>query len=104
MRLDVVLAILAMALVTYACRAGGFAVLRVMRPPPFLDAMLRNLPGPLFAAYVALAICGWASSGQGVQAAIGCVMVVLVQWRSGNLTFSILAGIGSVALTAWLLG
>ena len=49
---DVLLAILGMAAVSYACRAGGYAVLRSIRPPAFVDAMLRHLPGALFMAYV----------------------------------------------------
>ena len=33
LRLDVLLAILGMALATYLCRAGGYAVLRAVRLP-----------------------------------------------------------------------
>jgi len=94
MRTDVLLAILGMAAVSYLCRAGGYAVLRATRPPPFLEAMLRHLPGPIFMAYVALAL-----SRIGPVGVLGTAVVVLVQWRTGNLSASILAGIGAV----WLL-
>ncbi len=43
MRWDVTLAIIAMGLVTYLCRAGGYAVLRAVRTPPLVDALLRKL-------------------------------------------------------------
>ncbi|HWL81283.1 MAG TPA: AzlD domain-containing protein [Roseomonas sp.] len=94
MRSDVLLAILGMAAVTYLCRAGGYAIMRAKRPPPFLDAMLRNLPGPIFMAYVALALTRTGPAGL-----LGTIVVVLVQWRTGHLSASILAGIGAV----WLL-
>lgn len=99
MRWDVLLAILCMAVVTYACRAGGYAVLRAVRPPPFVDAMLRHLPGPIFTAYVALALdrIGWVG-------VLGSAAVVLVQWRTGHLSASILAGIGAVWLAQVFFG
>lgn len=98
-RLDVLLAILGMAGISYLCRAGGYAVLRVTRPPPFIEAMLRNLPGPLFAAYVAISV-----SALGLQGLVGTVVVLLVQWRSGQLSASILAGVAAVAAWQWLMG
>jgi uncharacterized membrane protein len=99
LRPDVVLAIIGMALVTYLCRAGGYAVLRVVRPPAFLDAMLRNIPGPLFAAYVALAL-----SNMGPGAWVAALLVVLTQWKSSNLGLSIVVGVGAVAVLRPVLG
>jgi branched-subunit amino acid transport protein len=90
---DVMLAILGMAAVTYLCRAGGYAVLRAVRPPPFVEAMLRNLPGPLFVAYIALSV-----ATIGFQGLVGAVVVVVVQWRTRNLSLSILGGVAAVAL------
>jgi len=95
MRSDVVLAILAMAAVTYLCRAGGYAILRAVRTPPFVEAVLRNLPGPLFVAYVALSL-----PSLGVAGPLGVLAVVLVQWRTGSLSASILAGVAAI----WGLG
>ncbi|MFC3123997.1 AzlD family protein [Pseudoroseomonas globiformis] len=99
MRGDVLLAILGMAAITYLCRAGGYAVLRAIRPPPFVEAWLRNLPGPLFAAYVSIAFSalGWI----GVPA---MVAVILVQWRTRSLSGAILAGVAAIWGLQWLIG
>lgn len=95
MRADVVLAILGMAAATYFCRAGGYAVLRAFGLPPFVQAMLRNLPGPIFAAYVTLALAKYGPLGL-----VGALGVVLVQRRTGSLALSIPSGI----LIVWLIG
>ena len=55
-RPDVLLAILVMALATFLCRAGGYAVLRVTRPPRFVQDMLGHLPGAIFVAFLAPAL------------------------------------------------
>jgi uncharacterized membrane protein len=91
LRGDVLLAILGMALVTYACRAGGYAVLRVVRPPPFVEAMLRHLPGCLFVAY-----CAPPLLAGGLAAWLGTAMVVLVQVRLRNMGLAICAGVAMV--------
>ena len=90
-RADVLLAILGMALVTYACRAGGYAILRSIRPPVFVEVMLRHLPGALFAAYVAppLVAGSW-------PAWIGAAAVVAVQIGTRNLGLAICAGVAAV--------
>jgi uncharacterized membrane protein len=98
LRGDVLLAILGMALVTYASRAGGYAVLRVVRPPPFVEGMLRHLPGCLFVAY-----CAPSLVAGGVAAWLGALTVVLVQVYARNLGLAILAGVATVwALQALL--
>ncbi len=51
LRWDVLLAILGMALATYALRAGGYALLRATRPGPFVQAMLQHMPGCIFVAF-----------------------------------------------------
>ncbi len=91
LRLDVVLAILGMALVTYAARAGGYAVLRAFRPPPLVEAMLRHLPGALFMAYATppLVSGGW-------PAWAGALSVVAVQLATRNFGLSICAGVAVV--------
>ena len=90
-RPDVLLAILAMGLVTYACRAGGYAVLRSFRPPPFIEAMLRHLPGALFMAYVTPPLVAGA-----LPAWIGAAAVVGVQLATRNLGLAICAGVAAV--------
>ena len=93
LRWDVLAAILGMALATYACRAGGYAVLRVTRPPPFVQAMLRHLPGTIFVAFLApsLADGGW-PTWTAASATIGA------QVAMGKLALSIAVGVG----TLWL--
>ena len=95
-RWDVTLAILAMGLVTYLCRAGGYAVLRAIRTPPLLDALLRNLPAPLFAAYVALSLSK--QDGAAVLAAIPCAAAHAI-W--GNFAISIIVGVAAMAGLRW---
>jgi uncharacterized membrane protein len=84
-------AILAMAAATYLCRAGGYALLRATRTPPFVEAMLRHLPGALFAAYVAPAMVGG-----GVIAWTGAAAVVAVQLATRNMGLAIVAGVAVV--------
>ena len=96
LRLDVTLAILAMGLVTYLCRAGGYAVLRAVRTPPLLDALLKNLPAPLFAAYVALAL-----SKQDLAAALASVPCAAAHARWGNFGVSIVVGVAAMVLLRW---
>jgi len=91
LRPDVLLAILGMALVTYACRAGGYAILRSVRPPAFVEAMLRHLPGALFVAYVTPPLVAGS-----VPALIGAAAVVGVQLATRNLGLAICAGVGAV--------
>ena len=97
LRWDVTVAILAMGAVTYLCRAGGYAVLRAVRTPPFVDALLRNLPAPLFAAYVALAL-----SRQDLAAVLASIACALVQARWRSFGASIMAGVAAMAALRWL--
>jgi branched-subunit amino acid transport protein len=90
-RADVLLAIIGMALVTYASRAGGYAILRSFRPPAFVEAMLRHLPGALFVAYVTPPLVAGA-----LPAWIGAVVVVGMQVATRNLGVAILSGVAAV--------
>ena len=96
MRWDVTLAILAMGAVTYLCRAGGYAILRAVRTPPFLDALLRNLPAPLFAAYVALSL-----SRQDMAATLASIPCAAAHVRWGNFGLSIVVGVAAMAALRW---
>ena len=96
LRWDVTLAILAMGIVTYACRAGGYAVLRAVRTPPFVDALLRNIPAPLFAAYVALAL-----SRQDLAAGLASIACAGAHRRWGNFGLSIVVGVAAMAGLRW---
>ena len=49
-------AILGMAAVTYACRAGGYWLFRQITPGPMLRAVLSYIPGTLFVSFVVPAL------------------------------------------------
>jgi uncharacterized membrane protein len=95
LRLDVLLAILGMALATYLCRAGGYALFRAVRPPRFVEVMLQHLPGPIFVAYVAPAL-----AAQGSKGFLAALAVVAAQAATRNLAAAIAAGVAAI----WLLG
>lgn len=99
LRWDVLLAILCMALATYASRAGGYAVLRVWRPPRFVEAMLVHMPGCIFVAFIlpALATGGWRYG-----AAAGVAILAMVLTRM--LTLSIVLGVAALWLVRGLAG
>jgi branched-subunit amino acid transport protein len=88
----VVAAILAMAAVTYACRAGGYAILRVVRPPRFVERMLQHLPGCIFVAFLVPALAPWGAVGLA-----GAAGTALVMWKTRSLTAAILGGSAVVA-------
>jgi len=79
--------------VTYASRAGGYAVLRVVRPPAWVEDVLRHLPGCLFCAYVAppLLAGSW-------PAWLGALVVIGVQLRTRNMSLAIILGVAAVWL------
>ena len=94
MRLDpwTVAAIVAMALATYACRSGGYFVVRRLTPGPRLRAMLDARPGALFVAYVVPAL----ALGRPPQWA-GAVVTLAVMAA----TRSLIAAIGFGTAAAW---
>ena len=95
LRLDVLLAILGMALATYLCRAGGYALFRALRPPRYVEVTLQHLPGPIFVAYVAPAL-----AMQGLRGFIAAAIVVVAQAVTRNLAAAIATGVAAM----WLLG
>jgi len=94
-RPDVLLAILGMALATYALRAGGYALLRASQPGRFAQAMLQHLPGCIFVAFIAPALV----QGGPLQWLAGAATVALMAW-----TRSYLAAITGGVAALWLLG
>lgn len=94
LRWDVLLAILGMALVTFAVRAGGHAVLRAWKPPRFVEAMLNHMPGCIFMAFILPSV---ALQGAWHIAAAG--VAVLCMRLTRMLTLSILAAVAAL----WLL-
>jgi uncharacterized membrane protein len=102
LRPDVLLAIIGMAVATYLCRAGGYALFRALRPPRYIEVFLQHLPGPIFMAYAmpALAAYGW-------KGWVAAVAVVAVQYYARSLAAAILVGVGAMAglgaLETWFL-
>ncbi len=91
--LTVLFTILAMAIATYATRAGGLWLMHRMTPSPFVAACLNHLPGALLVAIVAPLIFKGSSAE---LAAAG--VTVLTMACTGNLLITLTAGVG----TAWL--
>lgn len=89
LRWDVVAAILGMALASYLCRAGGYAVLRASRPPRFVQVMLQHLPGCIFIAFLAPAL---ARGGLAGWLAAAATLATQVAFR--KLAISIVVGVG----------
>ncbi len=93
MRADAMLAVLAMAAVTYATRADGLWLMGRLTPSRRLEAGLRHLPGTLLVSIVApLAL------GAGVPGALAGAAVALGARRTGQLLPALLAGVALVAL------
>lgn len=88
LRWDVVAAILGMALATYLLRAGGYAILRATKPPPFVHAMLHHMPGCIFVAFALPALWGWGWKGVAAAFAVLAVMA----WRR-SYALAILSGV-----------
>lgn len=88
-----VLAILAMALATYACRGGGYWLFRQITPGPLLRAVLSYVPGTLFVSFVVPALVASRPFGW-----VGAAATILVMAWTRTLAWAILAGTAA----AWL--
>lgn len=95
LRWDVLAAIIGMALATYLCRAGGYALLRATRPPPFIERVLRHLPGCIFIAFLAPGL-----AKTGATAWVAAASVVATQAAFGRIALSILVGVSAMWLLA----
>jgi len=94
-RLDLsnLLAIICMALATYACRGGGYWLFRQIRPTPLVRAVLAFIPGTLFVSYVTPALV---TGGPGQL--VGAAVTLLVMVTTGSLIGAIVGGTGTVWL------
>lgn len=88
------LAILAMGLVTYATRAGGFWLARRLHPGPMLRAWLEHLPGAVFVALVVPMVLTSGPSGWIAVAATFATMRA-----SGQFVLAIVVGLGCFLLS-----
>jgi uncharacterized membrane protein len=81
------LAILGMALATYATRAGGYLLFRAMPTPPVVRVALSYVPGALFVSYVVPAL-----AVGGLQQWTGAAATVALMLLTRNLALAILGG------------
>jgi uncharacterized membrane protein len=97
-QLDFPWLLLALALAAYACRAGGFWLMRFVAMTPRLEAALRAAPLAVMVGVVAPA----ALHGGVAELAGLAVTGLLMAWR-GNDVVAMLAGVAAVALArGWL--
>ena len=94
----VLAAIAAMALATYATRAGGYLLFRAFRPPPAVRAMLGYVPGTLFVSYVVPAL-----AAGGAQQWAGALATAAVMLATRNLALAILGGTAAAGVV-WAAG
>lgn len=92
------IAILGMALVTYATRAGGFWLMGLVTPSPRIEAWLRQIPGAVMVAIVAPTI--FASSLAETLAALATVLVAI---RTKNVLAAMVIGVAAVFLLRLML-
>src|SRR5262245_17743475 len=98
MKVEALLTIFGMGLVTYACRFGGFWLMNHSKSIKGLERMLKHTPGSIISAIVApVALLN------GFDDAIAAIVVALVMIRSQNLLLSICAGIATVLIVRYFL-
>lgn len=85
------MAIVGMAVVTYATRAGGLVLLSRMDLPERAQGGLRYVPGAILVSIVAPAVLDGGPAG-----ALAALATVLVAARTGNLLVAMVAGVGTV--------
>lgn len=99
MSAEALLAILGMALVTFAIRAGGYLVANRLPATGFIAAWLRHLPGAVLAALIAPAVL---AGGPAEQLAAAATALAYALTR--NLFAAMGAGVGAVFVLRQLLG
>ena len=88
----------ALAVASYACRAGGFWLMRFVTVTPRVEAALRAAPLSVMVGVVAPA----ALRG-GVAELTGLAVVAAVMWWRQNDVVAMLAGVVAVAVTRALM-
>ena len=99
MQLDPVLAILGMAAVTFAIRAGGFLLANRLPSTGFVAAWMRHIPGAVLASLVAPAVV---SGGPAEWVAAAATALAWLLTR--NLLPAMAAGVLTVYLVRLALG
>lgn len=96
---EALLAILGMAAVTYAIRAGGFLLANRLPETGFVASWMRHLPGAVLASLVAPAILKG-----GAAEAIAAAATALIYVLSRNLFAAMAGGVLAVYLARLALG
>lgn len=91
---EIWIAIAGMALVSYACRAGGYWAMGFVRITPRIEAGLSAMPGALVAAILARSL-----AGAGPVEIAGVATAFLVARYLGGDLAGMIAGIAAVALS-----
>jgi len=87
------LAIVLMALVTYACRAGGYWLMGRVTMSPRIEIGLTYLPGAVLVSLVAPAM-----AEEGIPGVCAVAVTALAMRMTNNLLVAMVAGIGTVWL------
>lgn len=88
-----------MAIILYAMRIGGYALIRRMPSSPLLDAWLGQIPGATLVALVIPMVVR-----EGFAGLVAGVIVWAVVIRTGNIVLAMATGVAIVALLGALLG
>ena len=99
MTLDALLAILGMAAVTYAIRAGGLLVANRLPSDGFVARWMKHVPGAVLAALIAPAIIRG-----GPAEALAALATALVYMLTRNLFAAMAGGVLAVYLARLALG
>lgn len=99
MSLEALVAILAMAAVTYAIRAGGYLLASRLPSTGFVASWMKHLPGAVLASLIAPAILAG-----GLAEAIAAAATAVIYIVSRNLFAAMAGGVLAVYLARLALG
>ncbi|RYE45769.1 MAG: AzlD domain-containing protein [Hyphomicrobiales bacterium] len=99
MSLEALIAILGMAAVTFAIRAGGLLLANRLPTTGFVASWMKHVPGAVLAALVAPAILAG-----GAAEAVAAAVTALIYIVSRNLFAAMLGGVLAVYLARLALG
>ena len=99
MSLEALIAILGMAAVTFAIRAGGLLLANRLPSTGFVASWMKHVPGAVLASLIAPAILAG-----GAAEAIAAAVTALVYLVSRNLFAAMLSGVLAVYLARLALG
>jgi uncharacterized membrane protein len=95
---EAAIAILGMAIVTYATRAGGLWLINRTNPSRFVTNWLKYIPGTVLVALIAPTVLA-----EGGAEAIAALVTILVMVRTSKVLLAMVAGVLAVwILRVWL--